>query len=94
MYHGYNFECTKDIPILVCRRYIVHFMNKIDHVMMGLNFAMNRLIFWKKNYLEFRQNLNLLDTVHPKKYALCSGLVVINFTHILQGYLTGTGAII
>ena len=40
-------------------------------------------------------------TEYPKKYAnssdidvLCGGLVPVNITNILQGYFTGTGAII
>ena len=39
--------------------------------------------------------------VHPKKYAyglyfvvLYCGYILVHFTHILQGYFTGTGAIL
>ena len=44
-------------------------------------------------------NMQHMYVVHPMKYAqgpcfvvFCWGLSLVNFTHILQGYFTGTGA--
>ena len=48
---------------------------------------------WQMDVLE-KQFIIISNTSHKLYTWLCCGLVLIQYTHILQGYFTGTGAII